>query len=134
MRSIKLEDTDTPIDLTFGAQTVSQGAPKSLELLTDLSDYTVTTGKTAKLVLILGGNSGQVDVQFKVWESSSADTATGTAKYTYAGDKLDSLNLITVSPDWDAIPKTFAAGKYITIEVTSTGDSVSVLGATVIES
>jgi hypothetical protein len=132
-RSLKLADTDVVKMLTFGGVTIVNGAPKSLEGLTDLVDYQVTSGKTAKLILILSG-VGTTDNQFKVWESAAADTASGTAKYTYAGTNLENLGLITISPEWDIVQLTFAASKYITIEVTSTSDSVRVVQAVVIES
>ncbi len=127
----KLEEGDVVRILEHDA-VINQGSPKSLQQLTDLSDYTVTSGKTAKLILIL--RTGSADAQFKVWESSAADTASGTAKYTYAGNGFDSGHLITVCPEWDVTEKTFAASKYITIEVTSSGDNVSVTQAIVIES
>lgn len=133
IRSLKLEDTDTTKLLTFDGTSITQtGGAKSLHNLSGLGDYSVTPGKTAKLILIL--ESLTVDCQFKVWESPSADTASGTAKYTYTGNEFDGTSLITVCPDWDITPKTFAATKFITIEVTSSGDSLEVLAAIVVES
>jgi len=134
-RNRTLANTDKPLMLTNGGGTnvsVNQGTPLSLHKLTDDSDYTVTTGKTAKLFLIL--KSSSVSCQFKIWESSTTNTASGIAKYTYAGNQFNAGRLITVCPEWDLTEKTFAAGKYITIEVTSSGDSVTVEQAMVIES
>lgn len=135
LRTLKLADTDKVKTLTYSgsnAQITNTGGPKSLEGLTDLANYAVTTGKTAKLILILASSS--VSCQFKVWESGTADTASGIAKYTYAGGEFNQNIWMTISPDWDLTPKTFAAGKFITVEVTSTNDVVTVIGAVIIES
>ena len=105
---------------------VSNGSPQSLELTSSVADYQVTTGKTAKVVIIL--ESGSLETQFKIWESNSANSATGTTKFTYAGTQFSSSTIFTV-PELS-----FAASKYITIEVTSSSDSLSVLSAFAIES
>lgn len=132
VKSRKLETGDKDIILQSVAATITQGTPKSLLFLGGTTGYTVTTGKTAKLILLLSSNSTQA--QFKVWESSIVDTAAGIAKYTYSALQFGSLSLLTVCPEWDVTEKTFAAGKYITIEVTTAGDAVKVLSAAVIES
>ena len=61
-----------------------------------------------------------------MWEMSN-DVSTGsvTTKYTYAGNEFSANSLSTVCPEWNRIEKTFAAGRYITIDVTSTGDSLT---------
>jgi hypothetical protein len=135
IRSRKLETEDKTRFLFHEGGTISQGSPESLEQITDVSDYTVTTDKTAKVILILESNSG--NCQFKVWQTDSADdvsTGSPVTKYTYAGTDFDDNQLMTVCPEWDVTEKTFAAGKYITIEVTSGGTSLEVVGAVVIES
>ena len=135
IRSRKLEDTDVVRHLFHEGGTITNGSPESLETITGIADYTVTSGKTAKLILLLRSNT--TDCQFKVWQTDAADdVATGSpvTKYTYAGTDFDSAILMTVCPDWDVTELTFAASKYITIEVTSGSGSLRVMGAAVIES
>lgn len=134
IRKRKLETNQKPVFLFHEGGRVTQGTPESLETITNIADYTVTASNTAKLILILESNS--TGCQFKVWQTDNADdvsTGSPVTKYTYAGTDFDDNKLMTVCPEWDTSEKTFAANKYITIEVTSTGDSLEVVAAVVIE-
>ena len=130
IRARKLESNEVAIQLQYATGTVSSGAPKSLELMGGTTDYTVTASKTAKLILVIKATSASV--QFKVWQSDSADTASGTAKYTYTTTSMSTNDIVTVCPEWDTTEATFAAAKYITIEITA-GSNLEVLHAAVIE-
>lgn len=79
--------------------------------------------------------STTLDTEFRIREGATDTDVTGTIKYSYAGNTvLNTINLITVCPEWDVTEKTFAAGKHMVLEITSTSDSIQVVYAAVIES
>jgi hypothetical protein len=127
-RNRKLETTDKVLVLASGANLST--TPFSLHQLTDEADYTVSTDKTSKLVIIL--RSGTNNTTFDIKEDSSANAGTGTVKYNYGGTDFDVDNLMTVCPDWDLTEKTFATGKYITVDIIA--GSATIMAAFVIES
>lgn len=129
IRNRKLEDTDVTRILTVaGGGTVSTDV--SLDDLTDLADYTVTSGKTAKVILVL--RSATNDTTFNIREGASSGDITGTIKYAYSGAGFDTTALLTVCPDWDVTELTFAATKHIVIDIVV--GSLYVVSAMVIES
>ena len=124
MRSIKVLDTETVIELAFDGQIIS-GTPKSLRLLSDsTSAYSVTSGKTAKIILILRGVSATSAIA--IGESATADVAIVTTKHTTASVTTNEYSTVVI----DSI----AATKFVTINPTTASRICSVVSAIAIES
>jgi hypothetical protein len=123
-------ETGEKVEHLFNNATISTGGgPISLHTHETLDNYTVESGKTGSLYIVLQAGSG--DVQFKIWQSDSVDdvvTGSPVARYTYAGTTFDTSNKISLLDVGD-----FSAGKYVTIEVTSSSDSLTVVSAFIIE-
>lgn len=104
---------------------VLNGAPKTLKsLYDDTTNIRSSSGKTAKIVLILQARNSSPDVT--IWSSTNIDTANGTS--------LISLNNLDWSADQyltiDGISLTSLG--YLTIEVTSASGNVDVEAGVII--
>lgn len=82
--------------------------------------FQVTSGKTARVILVISVSNAISDVE--IWESDTVDTADGTKLTTMF--QIGIGNLITTSI------LEFAANKYITLKIT-TGSGRANLGSTV---
>ena len=121
VRTLSIADTDTVIDLAYDVQVTN--TPMSLHKLSDNSNYQVTAGKTAKIILIYDPSSATNVLQ--VIEDASADAGTGTVKHTTP--TLNTTDFATVVID------SIAASKFVTLKA-STSDTGEVLSAIAIES
>lgn len=130
-RTRELQVNDVVRLLGHATGLLGVGTIESMRLLTDQSQrYTVTPGTTAKLIMIL---SSLATTRFRIWETDNADSiAGGVLKYEYDQGGFTNNRLVTICPEWDIPEKTFAAGKYITIEVVT--GTANVFQAITIES
>jgi len=81
------------------------------------SAYAVPSGRSARLFMLLESRAS--DGRFDVWESDSADSATGTRKINYTASDFDNNLLTSVIPEWSDPEITFGAGKYINVRETN---------------
>jgi len=90
--SIPDDSTDELVAVSDGA--ITSGTTETLHNLRTNVNYTVVATGTLRLVVQVV--SGAANIQFKVWKSTSLDSATGTTVYdfTNAGD-LDSGQAFT---------------------------------------
>ena len=116
--NLTLESNQSFIELGFTGEITT---PTSLHLLkSPASNYTVTSGKTAKIIMLV--KFATTSGTFTVHEDSTADAGTGTTKYTSNSQVINSLTTVII----DSI----AASKYVTIDTTG---GVRILGAIAIE-
>jgi len=123
VRSLKIEGTETVIELGFENNIVN-GTPKSLRKLSDNTAYSVTSGKTAKLIVIAREVTASSAIE--LIEDSSADAGTGTIKHTTP--TLATLQIATIVVD------SIAESKFVTLEPNVSGDSMQIISAVAIES
>ena len=124
INTIEILDTDVVIPLGFNGAISDTVGPKSLHRISDSTNYSVTAGKSAKLIVVFIPTTSTPVIE--IIEDTAADAGTGAIKHTTPA--------LTLNVPVTVVIENFAASRFVTFKVTTSGDIMRVVSAVVIES
>jgi len=123
---MSIPDDATDHLITVSDLGIASGTTESLHDLRTGGNYTVTT--TGNLKLAVQVTSGSATIQFKVWKSTTIDSATGTTVYNFTNTTLLNANDLFTTPILE-----FSVTAADLINVEAIGGNISAVKAWIVE-